>query len=746
MRSSLESAANKRLETMNVACREVSAGELEPLAVQGITRTELLLPLYRRLAHGVGVRAGAALAVESESAETLAPHQRLRQILQADPAMGALLPGAAGRFALGGSEHIPFAVIESGLILLPPVLLDDGSALAAAARWGLEAAHARENGPVGKIGLAALVRHGRALVGNLPTDSRELLLSLLPAEAASELFAGPAATPSPWMLAWQAGLVCGADVGGPLSGADQPSELELPIEQILVAGGDSRLTLERDTGRNRYGVPPRPRPEAVHFSSSTASAVSDYGFLYCDLLRRDMLSAYQTQQVSLLELRRRAAHATGAEINRLLGLTELESDVALAPSGTDTELLAVMVARAGSAGRPLVNILIAPEETGRGVRLAGSGCFFDSISATGAPIVKGTPVCADGVVPVLGIAIRDDWGRPRDPAAVDAEFLRVGRAALDDGCHLLAHVLLASKTGLSAPSRAAVDALVALAPSRVDVVVDACQMRTPFKEMATYVQHGWMLQVSGSKFLTGPPFSGALVVPAVLRSRAAAVGFALAAVPEVGHATDWTVTWASQMTVADDVLPSFGLVFRWLPALLEAELLGELSESFRGRVFERFRAALTTRMNESIYIQPIDVGDDGVAGGALARLSIMSFQVLGRNKDGSLKALDEGACRHLFEALNRDVTPTLDALDPTSAAVARQQAHIGQPVTLGSAHGEVTVLRMVLGARFFTIIGYAGAGAIEAALMSEIADARRAIAKVELLAEHWWRFDSDRGE
>ena len=201
------------------------------------------------------------------------------------------------------------------------------------------------------------------------------------------------------------------------------------------------------------------------------------------------------------------------------------------------------------------------------------------------------------------------------------------------------------------------------------------------------------------------------------------------------------------MPVADVALPSFGLVFRWLPALLEAELLGELSEDFRRRAFERFRAELTSRMNESTYIQPIDVGDgDGtVAGGALARLSIMSFQVLGRSKDGGLKALDEEACRYLFEALNRDVTPTLDALDPTSAAVARQQAHIGQPVTLGSAHGEVTVLRMVLGARFFTIVGYAGAGAIEAALMSEIADARRAIAKVELLAGHWWRFDSDRG-
>jgi hypothetical protein len=530
-------------------------------------------------------------------------------------------------------------------------------------------------------------------------------------------------------------------------GADSPNELELPIEQILVAGGDSRLGLERETGRNRYGVPPRPRPEAVHFSSSTASAVSEYGFLYCDLLRRDMLSAHQTQEMSLEDLRRRAAHATGVEINRLLGLTACESDVALAPSGTDTELLAVVVARSGSAGRPLVNILIAPEETGRGVQLAGSGCFYDNVAATGAPIEKGLPIWPEGEIPVHGISIRDDSGRPRRPEDVDAEFLRTGEAALADGCHLLAHVLLASKTGLSAPSRSAVQTLVALAPGRVDVVVDACQMRTPFKELGTYVQHGWMLQVSGSKFLTGPPFSGALVIPATMRGRAAAVGATLAAAPGVGHAADWMESWAAHMPLAAAPLPSFGPIFRWLPALLEAELLRVLSSDFRRRAFDRFRVELAGRMNASVYIQPIDVGDDDVAapGDALARLSIMSFQVLGRRQAGDLKALDEDACRHLFEALNRDVTSTLGALDPTSADVARQQAHIGQPVTLGSARGEVTVLRMVLGARFFTIVGYAGAGAIEAALMSEIADARRAIAKVELLAEHWWRFESVQG-
>jgi hypothetical protein len=47
------------------------------------------------------------------------------------------------------------------------------------------------------------------------------------------------------------------------------------------------------------------------------------------------------------------------------------------------------------------------------------------------------------------------------------------------------------------------------------------------------------------------------------------------------------------------------------------------------------------------------------------------------------------------------------------------------------------VLRLVVGARFFNIVGHAGPGAIEASLASEIADALRAIDKAELIAEHW---------
>jgi hypothetical protein len=696
--------------------------------------------MYRRLAADLGIRPIAAERVERETAESMAPHPALRRRLQEDAAMAALLPGAAGRFALGAPVDTAFAVLPDGLILLPPALLDDAPALAAAARWGLEAVHTRDCGEPDAAALARLLRHGTGLLEALPAPSRNLMLELMPEALAAELWGGRGTTPSESLLAWMASRLGSHSVRSVTRMDAGAHGLELPVENLLVAGGDSRLRLHPLTGQNRYGVPPRPRPEAVHFSSSTASAVSDYGFLFCDLLRRDLLMAVHRDHVPVADLRRRAAHATGRAIARMLGLTEVDAEVAITPSGTDSELLAVVVARAGAVGRPVLNLLVSPEESGRGVRLAGSGRYFDDVAATGAPIAAGRSAFADGPVSVEEVPVRDAMGRPREPGQVDAEFIAAGAAALERGCHVLAHVLLSSKTGLSAPSRAAVAALCARAPGRVDVVVDACQMRTPFAQLGDIVREGWMLQVSGSKFLTGPPFSGALVVPQSMRQRAPEVGAMLAESPGIGHPHDWSLNGASMATPPGPP-PSFGSIFRWLPALLEAELFGALPLDFRGVAFERFRSALSPCIEQSPWLRPIDIGgpSDLSAEDSLSRLSILSFRVLGQRWDGALEPLGESACRLLFEALNRDVSALLPGVGSADAALARLQVHIGQPVSLGGPDGTIVVLRMVLGARFFSIVGFAAGGAAEAALQSEIADARRSIAKLELLARHWWR-------
>jgi hypothetical protein len=156
---------------------------------------------------------------------------------------------------------------------------------------------------------------------NLGRTTEPLFLDLLPQPIAAALSATTEPSITPELLKWQASRVeVLDDVFGVLAGPFDPAslgELSLPTECILVAGGDSRLSIDRETGLYRYGTVPRPRPDAVHFSSSTASSISDDGFMLCDMFRRDLAMAVLRDEVSLEALR---VQATDAVITQILGL------------------------------------------------------------------------------------------------------------------------------------------------------------------------------------------------------------------------------------------------------------------------------------------------------------------------------------------------------------------------------------------------------------------------------------------
>ncbi len=713
-------------------------------------RAEVLARTYRCLSRSFGISAAGRADCGTGPAPAKVAHPLLLRTLQADPAAAALLPVAPASIALGLAEHAPFFLSRTGLLLLPPALLGSSGALGAAARWGFEAAILLAGPPLPPdrlmAALAATLRHGAALVHQLGEAERDLIVDLLPQAVAAALADDPGSPIAAELLAWQASRVEGLAVprqAAPPIEQQAGGELALPLEHILVAGGDSRLVLDRRTGLNRYGTVARPRPEAVHFSSSTASSVSDYGFMLADLLRRELARAAVHDGVAVDELRRRMTDAVSGRLAALIGIGAAEADLVLAPSGSDTELLAVMLALA-AADRPLTNVLIAPEETGRAVALAGAGRYFDDVAGSGAPVRKGEEAWPGRAVEVVQVAIRAPDGRPRPNAAIEAELRTLVAAELARGRRVLLHMLACSKTGISAPSPACIAELAALAPERIDVVVDACQMRTPFEEIALWARHGWMIQLSGSKFFTGPPFSGALSVPPQFRARAGRVRDLLAAAPGVGGPDDWNPWWRERLTPTGCGPASFGLLLRWVPALAEADLAGALPALLCRWAFDRFRARLVERLARSQWLTSIDppdppreAGDDAPAD--LATRSIVCFGVAVADQPGGRRPLGARECQRLFELLNLDLSRDLGPLRPAERIVAAQCAHIGQPVTLaiGADRRELSILRLVVGARFFTIVGYAGAGAVEAALESEISDAIRAIEKLELVAMRW---------
>jgi hypothetical protein len=717
-----------------------------PVASAGYhpTRSVMLLPAYNRICSRLYIRSDAATNLEIETPETQAPHTQLRLSLQSNPSMAALLPIAPGLLVLGSSEDGPFLLKRTGLLHLPPSLLNSPAALSMATRWGLEASHLQSNGLLTPDLLPGVVLHGKSLLRAASIESCDSLLEGIPARIAEELLDRDSGMPSEALVAWQRSRIEKLSDSSVSLGKSAIRAVELwnSVEELLVSGGDSRLAIDHRTGFNKYGTTPRPRPEAVHFSSSTASSISDYGFMYCDMLRRDFLAAMLREELSPKQLRARAVDAIASEILALLGLSGHDADVALAPSGTDTEMLAVLVSVA--TGGPLTNILIAPEETGRGVREAGAGRYFDSLAASGQPIKKGQAAWPQATIRRVEVPIRDGNSAPRTQSAVSADIRLEIEWALTQHHHVLLHLLASSKTGLNAPSEESVIELSQLAPNSIDVVVDACQMRNPFVKMGEWVRRGWMVQVSGSKFLTGPPFSGALLIPPQFRSRAHNIDILLNQAPAVGSKQDWSGWWRDQFSIAsDDDVTSFGAIFRWLPAVLEAQLFNAIPSKLRHYSFDRFRTALNEHLDKSEWLVRMDPleGELGQEGGDpnLATSSIICFSVTVSHWKGGKRVLDEDECRKIFNLLNLDLSGELGQLNFAQRARARLQAHIGQPVVLRSKDSlaSTAILRMVLGARFFSIVAHAGPGSVEAALESEIADAIRALEKLELLAQMW---------
>ncbi|MCW2285107.1 hypothetical protein M2323_002973 [Rhodoblastus acidophilus] len=273
------------------------------------------------------------------------------------------------------------------------------------------------------------------------------------------------------------------------------------LAMMLASGGDERIALARD-GRNRYAAQPRPEEGQVWFSSSTASGISPRGWAAAAEAMPFVLLAGETEDW-FANLRRRLLNL----------LAPRGAQVVFCASGTQAEYAALVLAQArAKPGQKIVNILVGPDETGRGAPLAAAGRHFLNSAPFGAARA-GFPLDGFAAVALATLHLRDAAGTPLPVDDIDAKAAALVRVARARGAHTLVHLLDGSKTGLSAISRACAAKLMQDNPGEVTVVVDACQLRCPPEQIFADLEAGFLVMISGSKFLGGPAFSGALLVP-----------------------------------------------------------------------------------------------------------------------------------------------------------------------------------------------------------------------------------------
>lgn len=433
---------------------------------------------------------------------------------------------------------------------------------------------------------------------------------------------------------------------------------------MLVSGGDERIWPDPVTRRNRYGVPAAPAPDELWFSSSTASAISPRGYDAA----RDAMDAISRPGADLAgwfdEIRARIVALVGAP----------GAEVVLTASGTEAELAALAVAKA-LLRRPIANIIVAPDETGSGVALAATGAHFAATAAFEPKVEKGAPLAGwenDDVV-MRRVAIRDPSGSPRAAAEIDraagiavAEALRTGRGAL-------LHLLDSSKTGRGGPRRAVAREILASASGRALVLVDACQLRCSFEEIRADLAAGFLVMITGSKFAGGPPFCGALLIPAnkaeKLRDMTLPPGLAAYAAQ-----SDWPRSFGRAFEAENFAPANLGLGLRWTAALAEIEAFAKIPAGLRDEIKMRFAEAARRGVASNADLDFLDA-ENWRLGGKPATL----FPVLAHRGDPA-------QARLIYESL-----------PATRGAVVGDEysrvCHVGQPVLIGGR----AALRLCLG-------------------------------------------------
>ena len=498
----------------------------------------------------------------------------------------------------------------------------------------------------------------------------------------------------------------------------------LPLEKLLTSGGDGRLSLADDK-RNSYGCTPFPRPSVFDFGSSTASTISERALAHAQLAQARMwLNTARLGAVAAFDA---GVESARHRLRNLLGIPG--AAIVFSPSGTDAQLQALVLALS-SLGSPLTTVIAGSDQTGSGTAFTARGHHFSDCTSRGVPVRKGGPIAAISAdVRTIDVPFCDADGRLRTAREMDGAVYAAVAQAVGRGDKVLLQVMDSSKLGWRAPGIACIHHIAAAWPDQVWIIVDACQMRIGRPQLQDFLTRGYLVLATGSKFFTGPPFSGALLIPpSKLATHPPAISNVLG---DYTTCHDWPSHWQETRRTLPATC-NHGQWLRWEAALAEMEAYFATPENFRGEFF----AALAREIPKLIATAPnLDLIDDvrGAADMGLASemryQTVFSFVPCYRGE-----ALTLEQCSGLYRAMAKDLSGRLP-YDAAAAVrkVAGRVCEIGQPVKLGYRPG--TALRICASARHASSC-WENSGSVQNAVQSILDGVRAVIGKLDWLIDN----------
>ncbi len=486
-------------------------------------------------------------------------------------------------------------------------------------------------------------------------------------------------------------------------------ELFASLDQLLTCGGDARLALDPATGRNAYGCSPSPTAAIPSFASCTASTISQRGYDAADSARTALMaSAILHGLIACFEGR---VEAMRDELRALLGLGGTGTEVVFSASGTDAQLQALALSRV-MLGDELVSVVVGADQSGSGTASTAQGLHFTDRGPNDWPVAKGAAVEDLGPVRSIAVRLRSADGRLRTPAEIDAEVLETVETLVARGARVMLQVMDCSKLGLQAPSDGCADEIAARWPERAQIVVDACQMRLGRRRIARSLARGDLVLITGSKFYTGPPFSGALLIPPRLAATIDGVCALASGLAAYTTRSDWPSRWRA-LREQFAVTPNFGQWLRWEAALEEIRAYDAVPLPFRRAALRLLGDGITRLVQASPALRLLPPQPRSAEADEFGLPTIFAFTCAPHGQPLSLSQ-----CRAICEVLQNSGTPGL----------------IGQPVGWGGcADDEIAALRLCISARHVIDAWAAHPGDAAIAIAQILDDAAAVIGRIEAL-------------
>ncbi|SEA29278.1 hypothetical protein SAMN05443667_103140 [Flavobacterium gillisiae] len=472
--------------------------------------------------------------------------------------------------------------------------------------------------------------------------------------------------------------------------------LAKPTEYLLMSGGDLRLNIDEIDLLNKYGCRPFPRPDAFTFASSTGTSVSNFAFDKTDkvrsiLIRNSLKNGFKKTTIEFSELLK-------DNLRKIFKLNE-ECEIIFSPSGTDSSLQIAAITQIMS-DKDITHILVASDETGSGIPAALKGCHFENTTALNHPIKKGDKIEGFRDVDLIKITFRDENGALKSSSQLDEEVYNAISKTNESGRHVVLHTMDQSKLGYQSPSDALIQKLNTIDALSMQIIVDGSQLRLDPKDIQNYLNKGYIVTVTGSKYFTGPPYSGALLLPeSVSKLIHSAKNKLPKGLTQYYNHSDWPTSWFCSNDLSDGY--NYGSYMRWNAAIVEMDRYYKTPVLYRNMGIEMFCNFIDDSIKEATFLEPI-YADDTKANsynsqefGIRNIRTIFPFFILKNNE-----VLSVDNVKKLYTLLNSDISDQFEDSSLEIIRLAAQKCHIGQAVNVKYGNDiESAVLRISLGAR-----------------------------------------------